>query len=234
MQRRILRSAILATCMLIAAGIVAAPALGAAVTLTPVSASAIIANAATLHATVSTSGYAISYEFEYGTTTAYGSITAAGQIPAGETSDVPVSARVTGLQPHTTYHFRLDVDITTSNYLYPLVSGYDEDLSFTTAAPGRVTVTAAKPPVTRGVASIGLNCASTAACVGKYSLSARNGRKSATCASGSLSVGAGKKKTLRAKLAKACLALFRRGKLAVTFTAKLTSGQPNVAARLTL
>src|SRR5262249_42747488 len=45
------------------------------------------------------------WQFDYGTTSAYGSATAAHAAPRG--TDVPVSATVTGLAPGTTYHFRL-------------------------------------------------------------------------------------------------------------------------------
>jgi extracellular elastinolytic metalloproteinase len=44
--------------------------------------------------------------FEYGTTTAYGSAVGAGNTPAGEGA-TPVAAAVGGLQPSTTYHFRV-------------------------------------------------------------------------------------------------------------------------------
>jgi NHL repeat len=46
------------------------------------------------------------YRFEYGTDTGYGRATAVDSAGSGETS-VPVSQPVTGLQPNTTYHFRL-------------------------------------------------------------------------------------------------------------------------------
>ncbi len=237
MQRRILRSAILATCAAISSGIGAAPALGAAVTLTPVAATAVTASSATLGATVTTAGYAISYQFEYGTTSAYGALTPAAAIPAGTTSVVPVSAPITGLKPNTLYHFDLAVSITTGNYDYPLIVGHDEDLSFKTTAAGKLTLTSTKPPVKRGVASIGVRCASTGNCAGKYSLRAKSGRKTVTCASGSISVAPGKHATLRAKLSKTCTGLLahaKRGTLAATFAARLTTGQPAVTAKLTL
>jgi extracellular elastinolytic metalloproteinase len=44
--------------------------------------------------------------FEYGTTTGYGSALSAGSTSGGETA-VPVSAATAGLQPSTSYHFRV-------------------------------------------------------------------------------------------------------------------------------
>jgi len=66
----------------------------------------VTATAATLTGTVDPNGTARSYRFEYGTTTAYGQ-----QTPEATTGDgddpVAVQAAVEGLQPATTYHFRL-------------------------------------------------------------------------------------------------------------------------------
>lgn len=45
-------------------------------------------------------------EFEYGTTSAYGSTVPCGPQPSG-TSPAAVSARITGLTPSTTYHYRV-------------------------------------------------------------------------------------------------------------------------------
>jgi subtilisin family serine protease len=63
---------------------------------------------ATLNGIVNPFGTDTSYQFEYGTTTAYGSVAPAvpASIGAGSTS-VAVSQPITGLEPATTYHFRL-------------------------------------------------------------------------------------------------------------------------------
>jgi DNA-binding beta-propeller fold protein YncE len=66
---------------------------------------------ATLEGTVNPEGLALSScEFEYGTSTSYGRtascVPSATSIGAG-TEAVPVKAEVSGLEPHTTYHFRL-------------------------------------------------------------------------------------------------------------------------------
>ena len=63
---------------------------------------------ATLNARVNPDGQTITEcEFEYGTTTGYGSKAPCGSLPGSGTSPVVVSAKVTGLTPSTEYHFRL-------------------------------------------------------------------------------------------------------------------------------
>ena len=67
---------------------------------------------ATLNGTVNPDGVPVSScGFEYGTTVAYGQTEPCTQTPAqigGAGSSVPVSANLTGLQPGSTYHYRLD------------------------------------------------------------------------------------------------------------------------------
>ena len=52
-------------------------------------------------------GFATTYQFEYGTTTAYGNATTATASGSGS-SVVNVTVTLTGLTPSTTYHYRLD------------------------------------------------------------------------------------------------------------------------------
>jgi len=61
---------------------------------------------ATLHGVINPVGAAAEYHFDYGTTTAYGASTP-NQNVGGGNDDVPASASVTGLAPHTTYHYRI-------------------------------------------------------------------------------------------------------------------------------
>ena len=68
-------------------------------------ASAITATTATLGGSVDAKSLDTAVRFEYGTTTAYGSQTAVRYV--NDPSAAPVSAAVTGLQPSTTYHYRL-------------------------------------------------------------------------------------------------------------------------------
>jgi len=61
---------------------------------------------ATLTGTVNPNGQATTRYFEYGTSTSYGSRTSTVSAGSG-TTNVDVSAAVTGLRPGTTYHYRL-------------------------------------------------------------------------------------------------------------------------------
>ncbi len=63
---------------------------------------------ATVNATVNPNGSEVSKcEFEYGTTTEYGSHVACSALPGNGMSAVPVSEPLTGLTGNTTYHFRI-------------------------------------------------------------------------------------------------------------------------------
>jgi len=70
------------------------------------SASSITTNSATLNGTVNPNGYATTYYFKYGTSTAYGSTTSVNSAGAG-TSGVGASGAAGGLSPGTTYHFQV-------------------------------------------------------------------------------------------------------------------------------
>lgn len=71
-------------------------------------AAAEVAGGFELKGTVNPNGSATTYQFEYGTTTGYGSKIPVPEDGVGAGSvDVPVAQTVTALLPNTTYHFRL-------------------------------------------------------------------------------------------------------------------------------
>ena len=86
-------------------------------------AAAIDATSAVLNGTVSPNGLTTTYYFEYGTTTAYGLVTASRTTDA----DASVSETVGGLSADTTYHYRL-VATNSSG------TSYGPDRSFQTAS----------------------------------------------------------------------------------------------------
>jgi streptogramin lyase len=107
-------------------------------TATTGDATGVSAAGATLNGTVNGQGAAVTYHFDYGTTTAYGSSTPTTPTSFADNADHSVSAPVTGLTPNTTYHYRVVASSAngTSN---------GADQAFTTAASGSpVTV---PPPV---------------------------------------------------------------------------------------
>ena len=95
-------------------------------------ASGVTPHGVTLHGTVDPDGLPVSScMFEYGPTTAYGTTVSCTPSPGSGTSPVPVSATVTGLQPDTTYHFRLAAS--NANGV-----NHGADLTVTTTGPPRV------------------------------------------------------------------------------------------------
>jgi predicted GH43/DUF377 family glycosyl hydrolase len=98
------------------------------------SASAIAFNAATVSGSINPNGQPTTYSFQYGPTPAYGLTSAAVSAGSGTTA-AATSARLTGLTPSTTYHFRI---VATS----PAGTAVGADQTFTTLPPPRLTLTA--------------------------------------------------------------------------------------------
>ncbi len=107
------------------------------------SASAVGQTAATLNGSVNPRGSATTYHFDYGKTTAYGHSTATLSAGSGTTAK-SVSARITGLAPGTTYHFRLMGSSSAGTTL-------GKDARFTTLP--RLTIGAKPSPVIFGSAT---------------------------------------------------------------------------------
>jgi len=91
---------------------------------------------ATLTGNINANNEIATGQFEYGTTVSYGLTSASTPATVTGISYTPVSATITGLQPTTTYHFRLNA--TTSK---GLING--DDQTFTTTTP---TLTASTLP----------------------------------------------------------------------------------------
>ena len=89
-------------------------------------ASNITSSSATLNGTVNPNGLTTTVHFEYGTTTNYGYTTANSNYTGNTTQNV--SANITGLNPNTTYHFRL---VGTNND----GTTYGSDRTFSTFSP---------------------------------------------------------------------------------------------------
>jgi hypothetical protein len=86
-------------------------------------ASSIQASQATLNGIANGYGLTTSVVFEWGTTSSYGNMTTATQSPI--TSEVLVSATISGLLSGTTYHFRIKAQSTEG-------TAYSDDMTFTT------------------------------------------------------------------------------------------------------
>ena len=113
-------------------------------TVVTLAATAITNVGATLNGTVNANNASTAVTFEYGLTTSYGSVVAGVPSPVTGTSATPVSASIAGLQPNTTYHFRV-VGVNANG------SANGNDMTFTTAfSPPVVVTTAATAPGLNG------------------------------------------------------------------------------------
>jgi hypothetical protein len=183
-------------------------------------ASAVTEGAATLSGIVNPKGAPTSYHFEYGPTAAYGSSTADSD--AGSVlTDVVASANVAGLQPATTYHYRL-----VASNAAGVVHGVDQ--SFTTAPaatggqqppPGSfagVKLLSSRLALKRGVIVVKLSCpAGTAGkCAGVTKLTARRPRTASRAATtvglgrAAFSISAGGQAKAKVKVSRAGRRLF--------------------------
>lgn len=91
-------------------------------------ASGVTNTSATLNGTVNPEGAATTYQFQYGTSTSYGSVTPTSPASAGSgSSAVNESANLSGLSPSTTYDYRLVATNATG-------TTYGSNQTFTTSA----------------------------------------------------------------------------------------------------
>jgi hypothetical protein len=89
----------------------------------------VLATSATLRGSANPSGETLVTYFEYGPTVAYGSTTAPPQNNPGSLANLAISAPLAGLEPGTTYHYRL------VGY-NPTVTNYGANQTFTTLVLG--------------------------------------------------------------------------------------------------
>lgn len=215
-------------------------------------ASAVSATSAALNGTISPGGLDTYWTFQWGTSTAYGNNTTPATTPLTGTGSFAVMAPLTGLQPGTTYHFRLvAVQGAAGASGQPTLSG-GADMSFTTptsnsTTPGgrhsRASLRSRRLAVRNGAALIPWRCSGTsgAVCRGTISLSAR-GRvagkvKTVSCGRGTLSVSTGGQRTVRVPLGKQCMSLVKRTRhhqLRASLKASFSVGTGNLKTPVTL
>ena len=188
-------------------------------------ASSVTDTSVTLNGTIYAGGIDTFWAFQYGTSTSYGQNTSPVGPLTGTTGN-SVSTVITGLQPGTTYHFRLIAvqgEAGTSGESNGF-TGNDENLttggSGSTISTGSAHGKHAKASlrsrtlsVRRGDALIPWGCTGTpgAACRVKISLSAR-GRiagklETVSCGHATFAAATGKRRTVKASLGSKCLAL---------------------------
>ncbi len=109
-------------------------------------ASALTSTAATLNGRVNPNGYATTAFFQYGTTTAYGTTTTSQSVGSG-TSELGITAALTGLVANTTYHFRIGATNLNGTV-------YGSDQAFTTGTPAPTVTTGAATNLTASAATL--------------------------------------------------------------------------------
>ncbi|PKP53290.1 MAG: hypothetical protein CVT90_02285, partial [Candidatus Altiarchaeales archaeon HGW-Altiarchaeales-3] len=108
----------------------------------------ITSNSATLNGTVNPKGVTTGAFFQWGTTASYGNLTDSQVLGSG-TSDIKVSANLTGLTPNLTYHFRIvannSVGGTTfgEDQLFTTSTVITPPLSFTGLTPSQISTSTA-------------------------------------------------------------------------------------------
>jgi len=167
-------------------------------------------HSATLGGMVLTGGQSTAFFFQYGTSRFYGSATGIGRV----STDGGVSAPVSNLSSARTYHFRL-VAINSSG------TSYGVDRTFRTTGSrfdGRLVLKGSRLRVHGGKLSVRFQCASTKACIGKFSLGTRariaRTHRTATilCTKGSTTgfrIAAHKTKTVTGAVPGSCVSLIR-------------------------
>jgi hypothetical protein len=207
---------------------------------------------ASLNGTINPGGIDTFWEFQWGTSTAYGQNTPPATQPVNGTGSVQVMAPINGLQPGTTYHFRvIAVQGAAGASGQPTIAG-GNDISFTTPANGstpngsrhsRASLRSRTLVVRHGSTLIPWQCSGTsgAVCKGKISLSARGtiaGKiKTVSCGSGTFIASTGRHHSVRAKLGQKCLSLVenaRHHRLGASLKASFSKGAGNLKTPVTL
>ncbi|MHB8689885.1 MAG: hypothetical protein ACYDHH_01440 [Solirubrobacteraceae bacterium] len=184
------------------------------------------------------------YAFQYGTTSTYSNATPAVPIPSGIHA---VAAKLTGLKPGTTYHYRLVVVAFDSRGSVYNSFAFGADRTFATKSNttprkvskyGTLGLRRGRLKVTGGVVSIPLHCSgpASARCAGRISLSA--GRKGAVkCATVSFSTKARRNLNVTAVLSSGCVSLLRaapHGKLSAVLKGVFSTHQSTLRRAVTL
>jgi hypothetical protein len=198
--------------------------------------------AATLHGVIDTRGEAVTWQFQFGQSTHYNKGTPIHTIAAGRTKPVVVSWKLTHLRANTTYHFRLVAIIQPRSDEVPLASN-GRDLRFTTKATGKLLLGFSVLKVHGRTALVPLRCSSRLNCNGRFSITTRvrvgKSKKTASvlCDTTFFRIGAGKKKSVRAKIYSGCLALLHQARghrLKAQFTSRPRTGQFGIVKSVTL
>ncbi|MGL2994935.1 Ig-like domain-containing protein [Flavobacterium sp. TSSA_36] len=119
-------------------------------TLNTNDATAISSSGATLNGEANPNGTNATFSFEYGTTTAYGQTIAGNPASNNDNVTLPILADITGLQPNTTYHFRLKATNSSGDT-------FGADKTFTTPIQSFTSIEEASTVTTAGLYPFNIN-----------------------------------------------------------------------------
>lgn len=218
------------------------PSPAPAISATTEAAGSVGTTVATLQGVVDTKGAAVTWQFQYGESTAYNKATPVQTSAAGQSQPAAVSWTLTNLNPLTVYHFRL-VAITQSSSGQTPVTSDGQDLTFTTHATGSLGAKFSKLKLSGVFVSVPLKCSSKLKCSGRFLITtrARVGKHeklgTVICDRTSFTIKANKKKTVRAKIYRACMSLVRHARghhIKVQFAPLTRTGQFGIVKNIIL
>ena len=229
--------ALLVSCAALAVAL-AAPAQSATNPITTLPATSVGPSQARMNGQISPNGFALYWQFQYGRSTNYGRSTPPKLI-AATTTVADVHFTLPGLSPGVTYHYRLAVLVLTGNKYSPAVPLFGSDVHFKTEVFGKDVLTSSRVPVTNGVASFRVKCASLFTCRGRLRARVLNslGVTTLTCADLHFGVAHGRTKAVRAKMSLGCMSrLFSSPSrtLRISLALQNTSSQPDLNTKVTL
>jgi hypothetical protein len=217
-------------------------------------ATSVTSTAAQLNGVIAPAGLDTFWAFQYGTSTSYGHDTSPLGPLTGTTS-MSVSTLLRGLQPGTTYHFRL-VAVQGAAGTSGQAQGFvGNDVTFNTPSSrsnstnsngskhARASLRGRTLAVHHGVALIPWACSgsSGATCKGRISLTARGkiaGKlETVSCGAGTFSAATGKHRNVRAVLGSGCRTLLSSAahhRLSTALKATFSQGTGNLRTNVTL
>jgi len=235
------------------ATMIVGPAVGTAAAAPAVTgqATSVTSTSAQLNGTVYPGGLDTFWAFQYGTSTNYG-LDTNPMGPLTGTASSSVSTLVNGLQPDTTYHFRL-VAVQGAAGTSGEGTGYSgNDVTFTTPTTGSISTTSRNGTkhessslrsrtlhVRNRALEIPWSCTGTtgASCRTTMSLSARGKHGTVGCGHGTFSARTGHAGNARVGLTRKCLALVKAAshhRLSATLRASSGAGGASLTVGVTL
>jgi hypothetical protein len=194
----------------------------------------------TLNGTINPGGSAVTWQFQFGTSTTYNKATPSQSVAAGQNGSIPVKATVTALKPNTTYHYRLAVSTVQNG---KVTTAYGSDMTVKTKPSGALILATKTIHVIGGFFRVPIKCTSALPCNGRFSITTKakvgKSKKIGTvlCTTVFYRIHAKTKATIKAKVTKDCAALLKNAKghkIKGQFTSRPRTGQLGTIVNVTL